>query len=58
MMDDHPDLRDLGGPVPYVEVRPYRDQLYKTLSGFISLATLVLLVLAVPVAVLLYRAAF
>lgn len=57
-MDDHPDLRDLGGPVPYMEVRPYRDQLYKTLSGFISLATLVLLVLAVPVAVLLYRAAF
>jgi len=58
MMDDHPNLRDLRDPVPYMEVRPYRDQLYKTLSGFISLATLVLFAVAIPCVVLLFRAAF
>lgn len=58
MMDDHLDLRDLGGPVPYMEVRPYRDQLHKTLSGFISLASLLLFAAAVPCLVMLYRAAF
>ena len=58
MMDDHPDLRDLGGPVPYVEVRPHRDQLYKTLAGFVSLATLLLFAASIPCLVMLYRAAF
>ncbi len=58
MMDDHPDLRDLGGPVRYVEVRPHRDQLYKAISGLINMLTLVLFAAAIPCVVLLFRAAF
>lgn len=58
MMDDHPDLRDLGGPVPYMEVRPHRDQLYKAITGLINTVTLVVFAASIPLIVMLFRAAF
>lgn len=53
-MEDHPDLRDLGGPV-FHQVQPGRDRLYTTAAAALAWLTFVAVMAAAPCIVWLWR---